>query len=58
MRRLGFMKRGFNRYQNSIIEIADLHEANVLVGADGNFYFIDTVPRLMDKKIYWEFILK
>ncbi|GHT26376.1 hypothetical protein FACS189432_00660 [Bacteroidia bacterium] len=58
MRRLGFIKRGFNRYQNSIIEVSDLHEANVLLGEDGNFYFVDTIPRLMDKEIYWNFVIK
>jgi hypothetical protein len=58
MRRLGFIKQGFNRYQNSIIEVADLHEANVLWGEDGNFYFIDTIPRLMDKEVYWDFVIK
>jgi hypothetical protein len=58
MHRLGFMKRGFNRYQNSIIEVSDLHEANVLMGDDGNFYFIDTIPRLMDNNIYYSFFLK
>ncbi|WP_055431981.1 hypothetical protein [Candidatus Symbiothrix dinenymphae] len=37
-------KIGYNRYGNDILEIADLHEGNVLMGEDGNFYFIDTIP--------------
>jgi hypothetical protein len=58
MHRMGFEKRGFNRFQNSIIEISNLHEGNVLMGEDGNFYFIDTIPGLMDKEIYQTFIIQ
>ncbi|GHT75462.1 hypothetical protein AGMMS50262_10840 [Bacteroidia bacterium] len=58
MLRMGFEKTGFNCFQNGIIEIADLHGGNVLKGIDGNFYFIDTIPRLLDNDIYTNFIIR
>jgi hypothetical protein len=58
MHKLGFEEKGWYRYESSSIEIADLHEANVLMGEDGNFYFIDTIPRFMDYHIYENFVIK
>jgi hypothetical protein len=58
MHKLGFEEKGWYRYESSSIEIADLHEGNVLMGEDGNFYFIDTIPRFMDYEIYYHFVIK
>jgi hypothetical protein len=55
MKHAGFITNGYNRYYNNVIEIEDLHEANVLKGEDGNFYFIDTIPSLREKSIYLNF---
>ena len=42
--RLGFMSRMNGEYfTNGIHDIFDASPNNVLVGIDGNFYFIDTI---------------
>jgi hypothetical protein len=55
MQEAGFIKNGYNRYCNDVIEIEDLHGGNVLKGEDGHFYFIDTIPGIRDKSIYLDF---
>ncbi len=51
----GFTNERHYSFWNDLIEIADLHEGNVLKGEDGYFYFIDTMPAFRDKSLYLDF---
>ncbi|MDR0507893.1 MAG: hypothetical protein LBH32_13905, partial [Dysgonamonadaceae bacterium] len=46
MSKNGFKKKGYSTYYNDNYVINDLHVDNVMIDEDGNYLFIDTVPRL------------
>ena len=52
---------GHNVWSNGIYELFDARPANVLIGKDGNLYFVDTVPysvAYMNEKISLNFSIK
>ncbi len=52
MARFGFRHAGNDHYESESLLIQDLHEENVLVGADGLLYFIDTCIYVKEGKFF------
>ncbi len=52
MSRFGFRHAGNDHYESESLLIQDLHEENVLVGADGLLYFIDTCLYVKEGKFF------